>query len=178
MANSITGRLLSFYEVESIWSIDRAEAIERSYELLEGKLQLKDTYHKTAGWSEGEPEKYNPEFEQCYDRGGWFYGLFEAEKIIGAAILSDHFVGKGLDQLQLKFLHISQSYRQQGLGKRLVTIAKEEAKHRGAEYLYVSATPTQRTIDFYLSCGFDLVKEPEPSLLTLEPTDIHMICSI
>ena len=40
--------------------------------------------------------------------------------------------------------------------------------------LYVTATPTMGTVDFYRSLGFRPTDQPLPELLELEPDDIHM----
>src|SRR5437763_5629078 len=40
--------------------------------------------------------------------------------------------------------------------------------------LYVSATPTRGTVDFYMSCGFEPLVTPDPELFALEPDDIHL----
>ena len=66
--------------------------------------------------------------EECYDRGGWFYGLFDDDRLIGVAVLESRFIGQPRDQLQLKFLHVGNGYRDQGLGRRLFELAATEAR--------------------------------------------------
>ena len=39
--------------------------------------------------------------------------------------------------------------------------------------MYISATPTQHTIDFYLRLGCQVTNEPDPELFAQEPEDIH-----
>lgn len=72
------------------------------------------------------------------------------------------------------FLHVSQAYRGQGLGKRLFELSKEEARQRGAKRLYISATPSEHTIDFYLRLGCTVTQELDAELFALEPEDIHL----
>lgn len=52
--------------------------------------------------------------------------------------------------------------------------ARPLARAMGAERLYVSATPSRRTIDFYLRLGFTVSPSPDPELYALEPEDIHL----
>lgn len=170
----INGRELSRDEIEEIWTIDRSEVIEAVYYLEYGTLVLKQEHHDVHGWPPGEAEKYTPILEACYDQGGWFYGLFDNNRLIGVAVLESRFIGKHKDQFQLKFLHISSPYRHKGLGKQLFDLATIEAQKRGARRLYISATPSEHTIDFYLSLGCRVVLEPEPELFELEPEDIHL----
>jgi RimJ/RimL family protein N-acetyltransferase len=78
------------------------------------------------------------------------------------------------DQLQLKQLHVSRAYRQQGLGRTLFQLAVQKARQMGAKKLYISATPSENTVDFYLRLGCTLVGEPDPELFVFEPENIHM----
>ena len=170
----IDGRELSRDEIKEIWTIDRSEVIEAIYYLEHGALVLKLEHFDMRGWPPGEPEHYTPLLESCYDHGGWFYGLFENDRLIGAAVLEGRFIGEDQDQLQLKFLHVSSPYRRQGLGRKLFELAAIEAWRRGARRLYISATPSENTVDFYRGLGCSVAAEPDPELFALEPEDIHL----
>jgi predicted N-acetyltransferase YhbS len=169
----INGRRLSRDEIKEVWAIDRSEVINGVYHLENGALRLRPEHYDLPGWPPGEAEKYTPILEACHDRGGWLYGLFDDQRLIGAAVLDSDFIGKNGDQLQLKFLHISRPYRHQGWGQRLFSLAQVEAAQRGAKSLYVSATPSEHTTSFYLRLGCTVAAEPDPGLYELEPEDIH-----
>ena len=171
----ISGRKLSRDEIKDIWAIDRSEVIDAVYYLEKGALVLRPEHFDVRGWPPGEAEKYTPILEACYDHGGWFYGLFDDRRLIGAAVLESRFIGKNGDQLQLKFLHLSRAYRNQRLGQRLFDLAKSEANQRGAKSIYISATPSEHTIGFYLRLGCKVTPEPDAELFELEPEDIHLI---
>ena len=171
---TIEGKLLSRSDIEKLWLIDRSELIEAAYSVVDGALVRRSVHYDMKGWPPGEAEKYTPILEACHDRGGWFHGLFDGQKPIGAAVLEAQFIGKGNDRLQLKFLHVSSDYRGRGLGKQLFLLAAGEAHRRGARALYISATPSQHTIDFYLRLGCRLAAEPDPELFELEPEDLHL----
>jgi predicted N-acetyltransferase YhbS len=175
----ISGRSLSRNEIEKIWSdINRSELIDGVYHLEDGALQLRPVHHDLAGWPLGEAEQYGPILESCHDRGGWFHGLFDDDRLIGIAVVESEFIGRNGEQVQLKFLHVSRPYRSQGLGQQLFGLAKAEAAKRGAKSLYVSATRSKHTIDFYRQQGCTLATEPDPALFELEPEDIHLDCVI
>ena len=174
----ISGRKLSRTEIKEIWTIDRSEVIDAMYYLDNGDLVLRPVHYDVRGWPPGEAEKYTPSLEACYDQGGWFYGLFDDRRLIGAAVLESRFIGKNGDQLQLKFLHISRTYRNLGWGRELFDRAKSEANRRGAKSMYISATPSEHTIDFYLRLGCRVTPEPDPELFDLEPEDIHLECPL
>src|SRR5271168_2936394 len=107
----IAGRKLLREEIELVWNIDRSEVIDNIYRFESGTLVLKPEHHEVRGWPPGEAEKYTPILFDCFDRGGWFCGLFDQTRLIGVAVLDNKWMGKDKDQLQLKFLHVSNSYR-------------------------------------------------------------------
>jgi len=172
----ITARKLTRDEIPQIWAIDRREVIEKVYYLENGALVLRPEHYDMQGWPRGEPERYTPILCECFDRGGWFCGLFDEAVLIGVAILDNRFIGQNRDQLQLKFLHISRDYRKKGLGKRLFEIARAKAREWGARQMYISATPSENTVGFYLGLGAIVTEEPDSELLKLEPDDIHLEC--
>lgn len=110
-----------------------------------------------------------------FDRGGTFVGMFDAEALIGMSVLESARVGRGRDQMQLSYLYVSRTYRGRGVGKRLFEEAASFAREAGASALYVSAAPTENTVDFYLNRGCVLAPEPDPALLAAEPDDIHLV---
>jgi predicted N-acetyltransferase YhbS len=174
----ITGRELLRGEIERIWTIDRSEVIDNIYYFENGTLVLRQEHYDMPGWPPGEAEKYTPILVECFDRGGWFYGLFDDESLIGVAVLAREFIGKKQDQLQLKFLHVSNAYRKRGLGKRLYELAKVKARELGAKQMYISATPSENTVKFYQRRGCRMAQEPDPELFKLEPEDIHLECDV
>lgn len=173
-----TTRLLTRDEIELIWTIDRSEMIESIYQIVDGALVLQQHHFAAHGWPPNEAAIYTPLLEDCYDKGGWFCGMFDGPRLIGVVVLENQFIGKQADQLQLKFLHVSHGYRDQGLGRQLFELARQEARRRGARRLYVSATPSEHTINFYLRRGCRVTGEPDPELFRLEPDDIHLECAV
>ena len=103
-----------------------------------------------------------------------FWGAFENDILVGGAILESKFIGTARDTFQLKFPHASRDVRKQGLGSRLFNIAVEKTKALGAKKLYISATPSENTVNYYLRLGCVLVSEVDPELFALEPEDIHL----
>lgn len=174
----ITGRNLLRGEIEQVWSIDRSEVIDNIYRFENGALVLRPEHHDVHGWPTGEAEKYTPILRDCFDRGGWLRGVFDRSDLVGVVVLENKRIGKSGDQLQLKFLHVSNRYRNTGLGTQLFELAKATAKARGAKRLYISATPSENTIKFYLRLGCVVTREPDAELIELEPEDIHLECNV
>ncbi len=167
-------RLLQRNKIPLIWQIDRREVIEKVYYLRDGKLVLEPEHYDMQGWPPGEAEQYTPILLDCYERGGFFWGAFENDKLIGVAILESKFIGSQHGTLQLKFLHVSRDCRGQGSGTRLFNLAVEKAKELGAKKLYISATPSEHTVNYYMRLGCVLAAEVDPELFALEPEDIHL----
>ncbi len=171
-------RLLRRDEIPLVWEIDRSEVIEHLYSVEAGQLVLRPEFYDMRGWPEGEAEHYTPILLDCFDRGGWFLGLFDQGRLIGAVVLDPHRLGPERDWLQLKFLHLSHAYRRRGLGAHLFHLAATQARHLGASALYVSATPSQNTVDFYTRLGCRLCMEPDEELYRLEPEDVHLVFNL
>jgi len=174
----ITGRDLLREEIEQVWNIDRSEVLDNVYHLENGALVLKPQHIDVRGWPPGEAEKYTPILLDCFDRGGWFHGLFDQAELVGVVVVDNKRIGKRKDRLQLEFLHVSSAYRNRGLGAQLFELAKVTARERGARRLYISATPSEHTINFYSRLGCEIAREPDPELLELEPEDIHLECDV
>jgi predicted N-acetyltransferase YhbS len=177
-ASMLTSRALTRDEIPCIWDIDRREVIHNIYYFENGSLVLKPEYYDMQGWPSGEAELYTSILLDCFDRGGWFHGLFDDGRLVAAVVLESKFIGPRQDLLQLKQLHVSREYRGRGLGRQLFDMARIEARRQGAKGLYISATPSEHTINFYLRLGCVLTTSPDPDLLALEPEDIHLECAL
>jgi len=168
-------RRLTRDEIELIWTIDRSEVHSHIYEVRAGRLVRRPRYFEVPGWPDDAPEKETPALLDCFDRGGSFLGVFAAGAISGSAVLESARIGRSHDQLQLAYLYVSRPYRGRGVGMQLFEAAVSLAREAGANALYVSATPTENTVDFYLGRGCVLALEPDASLLAAEPDDIHLL---
>jgi hypothetical protein len=60
-------------------------------------------------------------------------------------------------------------------GRKLFGKAAEAARALGAKALYISAIPTENTVNFYLHLGASLAADPDPDLFRAEPDDVHLI---
>ncbi len=174
----IEGRELTRTEIARLWDIDRREVIDNIYYFENGGLVLKPEHYDMQGWPPGEAELYTPILLDCFDRGGWFHGLFDGELLVAAAVLESKFIGPHKDLLQLKALHVSCAYRGRGLGRQLFELARTKARALGAKGLYISATPSEHTVHFYMRLGSSLTPTPDPDLFALEPEDIHLECPV
>jgi GNAT superfamily N-acetyltransferase len=161
-------------DLPRIAEIDRSEHITQQYRSRGARLELVEVDIRAPRW--GDPgehsvEHYVDQWKTVLDRGGVLFGAFEGDRLVGFAIY-DPSLAK--DRGQLLELYVTRSHRGQGTGRRLIGEVARLARDRGARRLYVSATPTRRTVDFYLAQGFEVLATPDPRLDALEPDDIHL----
>jgi GNAT superfamily N-acetyltransferase len=171
-------RPLDRAEIATIWTIDRGEVIHNSYELREGALVLRRAYFEATGWPPGAAEHDRPWLEASFDRGGAALGMFDDGRLVGVAVVDPIRLGAERDQVQLLYLHVSRVERGRGIGAQLFEAARAVARAWGARFLYVPATPTENTVDFYLRRGCVVAATPDPELFAREPEDIHFVCSV
>jgi predicted N-acetyltransferase YhbS len=162
-------------EVELIWTIDRSEVHHHIYEVHGGQLVRTPKYFEIPGWRPGALEEETPALLDCFDRGGTFLGTFDGQTLIGMSVLESTGIGLARDQMQLAYLYVTRGHRGRGVGTQLFDAAVSFARERGASGVYISATPTENTVDFYLNRGCVLAPEPDPGLLAAEPHDIHLL---
>ena len=75
---------------------------------------------------------------------------------------------------QLAFLHVSAAFRATGIGRRLSDELDLIARDAGDTEIVVSATPSENTVRFYMSRGYELMAQAMPELYELEPEDVHL----
>jgi GNAT superfamily N-acetyltransferase len=167
-------RPLTRDEIESIWTIDRSEVHHHIYKVVDGQLTLVPTYFEIPGWPPTMIEADTPRLYECFDRGGVFLGSFDGDRLIGVSVVDTKPVGSAGDHVQLLYLYVSRSARGQGVGSTLFAAATEAARALDAKALYVSAIPTENTVNFYLRRGSSLAADPDPDLFAAEPDDIHL----
>ena len=161
-------------EVSEIWSLDRSEVIERFYdsELREERheLVLREERHVCKGFPKTHAASYTAAFEARADRGCCF-GAF-GSRLVGVSVIGEELFGDGF--VMLEFVHVDRLYRKRGLGRRLMEKAAAKATQLGAKHIYVSATPSENTVDFYRHLGCELLETPDPRQFEKEPEDIHL----
>jgi len=167
-------RVLQKAEIRKVKEIDRRDYSEAIYQMKEGKIVDVAKIFNHRGFSSEQFEQITASLEALHDQGGMVFGAFDGATLVGISALENSFRGQNRDTLKLDVLWISRSYREQGVGKKLVKIVKQKAKQLGAKKLYISSTESKNTVDFYLKIGAVLTAEIDPELFELEPHDIHL----
>jgi ribosomal protein S18 acetylase RimI-like enzyme len=165
-------RPLSREEIYRIAEIDVSEQGDRIYRQVNGALATQPETWRRPPWSIEECQRRAAALVIQMERGDTVLGAFDGDRLVGEASLRYRLTG---DTAQLVSLHVSQSHRRCGVAAALVREIFRLAQASGAQWIYVSATPSDSAVGFYLSKGFELVEQVNEELYALEPEDIHMI---
>jgi len=158
-----------------IKEIDRSERVKLLYKYKEGSLKTEKVHLNVPRWNEQECAKRISHLSDELSNGGILIGAIDHNLLVGAAVLGSTFIGEHLDEIQLVFLHVSKGYRRKGIATKLFNKVCKLAKDKGAKRLYISSTPSESAVGFYLSHGCKLAPKLNRELYQLEPEDIHMI---
>lgn len=170
-------RNLEKHEIEKIKEINRDERVNYVYYHENGKLVLKkEDYGATNEWWQTEEVPHIiPRVEKIFDNNGLVYGIFKKNKLIGITAVENRFLKDHDKLMSLDILYVSNKVRGKRIGSKLLKKAKEFAKSKGAKGLYISATPSKHTVNFYFKNGAKLANDPNDRLFKREPEDIHLI---
>ncbi len=172
-------RRMDVDEIGKLREINRSEVIRVGYRQEGTELIEMAVHWDTPPWFDGDGEHSFGEMigmaEHYLDLGGTAIGAFDDNRLAGFAVYRPRLrptMG------QLAILHVSDGYRRSGIASRLHAQVLALARSDGATALYVSATPSESAVGFYLSKGFVPTSEPVPELLAEEPEDIHMVLQL
>jgi len=168
-------RKLAHREIEHFRDLDRREVVEQIYYHRRGQLVLEQEYHDVPPWSTGQQDAFIGHIRQLHEDGGTVIGAWDASVLVGMITLGRRLMGDRQDLLNVNGLWVSREYRRRGVASTLMALLTSEATSRGAKGLYVSATPSKNTVEFYMRQGFELAETVDPQLFELEPEDIHMV---
>jgi hypothetical protein len=168
-------------DVSLVAAIDRSEHVDVQYRVIDGELrEFPAAITDIAGWDPTGtgPHSVAAEIAFCSSvvaHGGILLGAFDAEHTLGLAIVDPAFEPL---LAWLALLHVSRPSRRRGAAQALWNGAVDIAVANGAESIYVSATPTESAVGFYLRQGCRLADPVHSDLFAAEPEDIHMVCSL
>ncbi len=173
-------RSLQCSEINLIWQqISRRELITQMYIQHQQHLELVDCFFDVQHWDSYHLENDPPKLKQLYEQGALFIGAFDAaEKLVGVSVVSNQIIAHYPNAKLLHYFYVDADQQGKGIGAKLMQAAKESANQLGANQLYISATPSRRTVDFYIKHGAQPLSAPDQQLWQLEPEDIHLLCTL
>lgn len=182
IVETVDVRVLAPGDIGLLRHIDRSEQLEVEYTVEQGRLVSSETDFRVPPWDPSGSGDHSVSSLIAFcgpslDRGAHLIGAFDDDAIVGMALVEPS-LRPGLGWLAL--LQVSNGRRRGGVGQALWNAATSVAQNAGASAMYVSATPTGSAVHFYLKQGCELAGPDEivPTLLELEPEDVHLICSL
>lgn len=174
-------RRLAAQDVSLVAEIDRTEHVDVEYRVIDGELrEFPASITDVPPWDPTGDGPYSVAAHIAFcsaavARGGILLGAFDAEHTAGLAIVDARFEPR---LAWLAFFHVSRPYRRRGTAQALWNAAVDIARADGAESMYVSATPTESAVGFYLRQGCRLADPVHPERFAAEPEDVHLACSL
>ncbi|WP_212750248.1 GNAT family N-acetyltransferase [Acinetobacter sp. 1000160] len=172
-------RPLQYSEIDLIWQqINRRELITQNY-VKQHTLQLVDCFYDVQHWDAYHLQNDPPKLKQLYHEHAAFIGAFNLQaRLVGICVVSNQHIQDYPAARLLHYFYVDADQQGQGIGAQLMQAAKNAAIKLGGNELYMSATPSKRTVDFYLKHGAEVLDNPDQQLWQLEPEDIHLLCKI
>ena len=110
--------------------------------------------------------------------GGFLYAAFSDSCLKGFVYVEPDFFGSRNQYLDLSSINISEDMRRKGIGRMLFMAAKNWAKEKGAEKLYISAHSAVESQAFYKSMGCVEAEEYCQKHVSQEPYDCQLECTV
>lgn len=171
-------QVMTTEQVSKLAEIDRSELIALRYEMHGGKLVSTEIHYECPRWDPAALKEIQDRYIFETSRNGLAVGAFDEELLVGFGVLEHRFRGAEKDQLQIDLLYVSRDYRKQGIGTTLLNRLSDEARKRGATYLYISSAETFSAVTFYTTNGARITDKVDEELYRKEPGDIHMLMKL
>jgi GNAT superfamily N-acetyltransferase len=162
---------MALEELARVQEIDVSESGSTVYTVVEGHLALTEKSWRRSPRSASQWQPYVEEWGPLLQGRGAAIGAFAEGRLVGIAVIRYRLTEDGA---QLAALFVDRAHRRQGIATALTDEVIRRARGEGADELYVSATPSESTVGFYMRQGFTLAQPVNPELYAREPEDIHL----
>jgi predicted N-acetyltransferase YhbS len=171
-------RAFAAADVSRLAELDRSEPVPMVYAVRDGEIVPLGHGEEIPQWSGAWLDGVVAFARRHLDSGGTGVAAFDGDQLGGVAVLGGEPVGDDPQMLPLAILHVGRGHRRRGVASLLFREMREEAARRGARRLYISGTPSEGALRFYLGQGARLADPPDPALLALEPDDVHLMLEL
>lgn len=129
-------------------------------------------------WTEAEHDILVSCLKHTLASGGFVYAAFYNDMLKGFVSVEAELFGGDQKYLDLTSIHVSEDMRNSGIGKTLFLAAKEWAKKKGAEKLYISAHSSVESQAFYKKMGCVEAEVYHKGHVEAEPYDCQLECRL
>jgi ribosomal protein S18 acetylase RimI-like enzyme len=134
--------------------------------------------HFVEQWNDEKKALVIQSLQNCVQSGGVVIGAFVDSNLVGFASVEGELFGSTKEYLELSYIHVSNDFRNGGLGKKMFELCCVNAKQLGAKKLYIAAHPSEETQHFYLAVGCTFAMEINQEIYEKEPLDIQLEFSL
>jgi len=168
-------RLINTNEISKdfLKAFNRYQETNQAWIIKDGVKTLIDYKYKDD-WDEIKKEEEAVELREIIEEGGHVYAIYDNDAVIAYLAIAGHFLDPNEEYIQLISIQVSHEYRNQGLGKLMFQVSIDEAREKGAKYLYISGHPSKASQAFYMGLGCEDTQWVCKALKELEPYDIHL----
>lgn len=151
----------------------RHQDVKRCWRKIDGQWVLRNIAF-TDDWDAADHRRVCGQLRDVLASGGAVWGAFADGWLKGFSSVDGRRIGSRGQYAVLAELHVSEELRGRGLGRRLFSLAAEEARRLGAEKLYISAMSAEESQAFYRAMGCVEALEYDPPHVEKEPCDVQM----
>ena len=161
------------FTAHSLDDFVRHQTVTESWRKIAGDWKLMPNVYE-ENWSQIQCREMAEDMVHRINLDQTGFGAFDGERIMGFATVSHHIFGAAARYVQLVCLQISEEYRRQDIGRKLFSLACEEARRLGADKLYISAHSSKESQAAYRALGCTPAEEVNEGLAAAEPFDVQM----
>ncbi|MGN0374227.1 MAG: GNAT family N-acetyltransferase [Butyrivibrio sp.] len=151
----------------------RHQEVKECWRQIENELVLVPNYF-VEEWDSKKRREIARMILDVIGSGGFAYGAFLDGKVIGYILISNKFFGSDNQYIELIMFHVSEPYRNMGIGKTLFELACGTARETGAKKFYISAHSSKESQAAYRKLGCTEATEINREIAESEPFDIQM----
>ena len=161
------------FHVNSLDDFIRHQQVQECWRLVDGHWKLVPIIFE-ENWTVDECREIAQDIALHMEKDQTAFGAFDGERLVGFLTLSHDLFGNTAKYLELVCFQVSAPYRGKGIGTILFQQACEEARHLGAEKLYISGHSSKESQAAYKALGCVHAKEVNQKLAEAEPFDVQM----
>ena len=154
-------------------SFNRYQEIKKAWCFDEENLKIYKTDEK-YDWDDLMKVQIIKSLKDIIRGNGFVIGIFDDNKLIGFVSVAGEVFGLENQYRELKYIHVSNEYRGQGLGKELFELMVIKLKDSGIQKIYMSANPSEESQMFYKRRGCTRAVEIKKSCVEEEPYDCQI----
>jgi len=155
----------------------RHQVVTKCWRRVSGKWVVRDDPF-IDDWTEADYQTLISCLKNTVRSGGVVYAAFLDGVLKGFSSVESALFGGEQKYLDLTSIHVSEDVRGQGIGSELFSMAKEWAKKRGAEKLYISAHSAVESQAFYQKMGCVEAEVYNQKHVDKEPFDCQLECRL